>query len=256
MDYGICNLSNVPVRISPDHKSEMISELLFGDHFKVLDNSKGWIKISIASDKTEGWIETLQSIEITKEYYTKLNEAPFIFTNDLVDFIEDSNANLFPIILGSRLPECEGNSFKLIGENYLFEGNTTNAPSNKAGIVKTAFMYLNSPFLLGGKTPFGIDASGLTQMAYKINGHQLPREVTKQATLGEVLSFIEESEPGDLAFFDDNEGNIIHTGIVLANNYIIHSYGKVRVDRIDQSGIYNQELRKHTHKLRVIKKMF
>ena len=256
MDYGICNLSNVPVRISPDHKSEMISELLFGDHFKVLDSYKGWLKICIASDKTEGWIETLQSVEITKEYYTKQNEAPFIFTNDLVDFIEDSNANLFPIILGSRLPEYKNNSFKLIEENYLFEGNTTNASSNKASIVKTAFMYLNSPFLLGGKTPFGIDASGLTQMAYKVNGYQLPREVTKQATLGEVLSFIEESEPGDLAFFDDNEGNIIHTGIVLANNYIIHSYGKVRVDMIDQSGIYNQELRKHTHKLRVIKKMF
>ena len=93
-------------------------------------------------------------------------------------------------------------------------------------------------------------------MVYKLNGYPLLRDASQQATQGEVLSFIEESEPGDLAFFDDKEGAIIHVGIIMANNYIIHASGKVRIDRLDQSGIFNEELKKHTHKLRVIKKIF
>lgn len=107
----------------------------------------------------------------------------------------------------------------------------------------------------GGKTPFGIDCSGFTQMVYMLNGYNLHRTSFQQARQGEPLSFIEESEPGDLAFFDDAEGNIIHVGIMMQDNYIIHVHGKVRIDRIDHSGIYNTDIKKHTHQLRVIKKI-
>jgi cell wall-associated NlpC family hydrolase len=92
-------------------------------------------------------------------------------------------------------------------------------------------------------------------MVYKLNGYKLFRDASQQALQGEALSFIEESEPGDLAFFDNDEGHIIHVGIIMENNYIIHASGKVRIDRIDHLGIYNPELNKHTHKLRVIKKI-
>ena len=136
-----------------------------------------------------------------------------------------------------------------------YDGKTYNGVLNKELIVQTAFMYLNAPYLWGGKTPFGIDCSGFTQMVYKLCGYKLFRNSAEQATQGEVLSFIEESEPGDLAFFDDKEGNIIHVGIIMEDNYIIHAHGKVRIDRLDHSGIYNAETKRHTHKLRVIKKI-
>jgi cell wall-associated NlpC family hydrolase len=116
-------------------------------------------------------------------------------------------------------------------------------------------MYLNAPYLWGGKTPFGIDCSGFTQMVYRLNGYSILRDASQQATQGEALSFIEESEPGDLAFFDNEEGTIIHVGIMMENNYIIHASGKVRIDRLDHLGIYNAETNRHTHKLRVIKKI-
>ena len=125
----------------------------------------------------------------------------------------------------------------------------------KKEIIQKAFIFLNTPFLWGGKTPFGIDCSGFTQMVYKLCGYQLLRDAKKQATQGEVLSFIEESEPGDLAFFDNENGEIIHVGIILKEYHIIHAFGKVRIDTLDHSGIFNAELQKHTHKLRVIKKM-
>ena len=122
-------------------------------------------------------------------------------------------------------------------------------------MIETAFMYLNAPYLWGGKSPFGIDCSGFTQMVYKLNGYKLLRDASQQSKQGDALSFIEESEPGDLAFFDNDEGNIIHVGIIMEDNYIIHASGKVRIDRLDHLGIYNAEANRHTHKLRVIKKI-
>ena len=143
----------------------------------------------------------------------------------------------------------------LILLNHSYEGKITEGLKDKSQLLKTAFSYLNAPYLWGGKTPFGIDCSGFTQMVYKLNGYRILRDASQQATQGEALSFIEESEPGDLAFFDNSEGHITHVGIIMPNNYIIHAHGKVRIDRLDHSGIYNEEKRQHTHKLRVIKKI-
>lgn len=256
MNYGICNLSVIALRVEADDRSEMVSQLLFGDHFKILEKSKQWFKIKLAFDDYEGWIDNKQCLKINKKHYEKLTEEPIIVSNELIDFIEDEDQKLFTIVLGSRLPHYADKIFNLNENKYSFEGNIAGMPSTKEVIVNTAIMFLNVPYLWGGKTPFGIDCSGLTQMVYKINGYNLLRDASQQASQGEVLSFIEESEPGDLAFFDDDQGNITHVGIILANNYIIHASGKVRIDRLDQSGIYNAELKKHTHKLRVIKKIF
>ena len=120
-------------------------------------------------------------------------------------------------------------------------------------LIENAMMYLNSPYLWGGRTPFGIDCSGLSQMVYRLNGIDLPRDADEQAEVGTTLSFVEESDPGDLAFFDNAEGKIVHVGIILENNHIVHASGKVRIDRIDQQGIFNTDLGNHTHKLRLIK---
>jgi cell wall-associated NlpC family hydrolase len=92
-------------------------------------------------------------------------------------------------------------------------------------------------------------------MVYKLCGYKLLRAAGQQATEGEALSFIEESEPGDLAFFDNEDGVIVHVGIIMKDNYIIHANGKIRIDRIDHSGIFNVDSQRHTHKLRVIKKI-
>jgi len=139
--------------------------------------------------------------------------------------------------------------------NHKYDGDSTNEKAEKSNLIQTAYTFLNAPYLWGGKTPFGIDCSGFTQMVYKLNGYALLRDASQQATQGEALSFIEESEPGDLAFFDNNEGAIIHVGIIMKDNYIIHAHGKVRIDRLDHSGIYNVDTNLHTHKLRVIKKI-
>ena len=248
MQYGICNLGIVPLRLEPTDKSEQVSQLLYGDFFKILEQRKQWNKIRLHFDKYEGWIDNKQYVEISKEHYTKLKNEPPKLSSDLVEFIQNENEQLLAIPMGSSL-----NGLQVLGHKH--DGNIIEGVRPKEQITITAFNYLNTPYLWGGKTPFGIDCSGFTQMVYKLNGHKLLRDASMQATQGTVLSFIEESEPGDLAFFDNDEGQIVHVGIILKDNYIIHAHGKVRIDRLDHSGIYNVDKNKHSHKLRVIKKI-
>lgn len=248
MQYGICNLSIVPLRNEPSDKSELVSQVIYGDLFKVLEQRKKWSRIRLAFDKYEGWIDNKQYLEITEEHYKSLNSEKPLLSTDLVEFIEDNNQQLFPIPLGSCL-----NGLALL--NHKYDGNLFDGKNEKSNLINSAFTFLNAPYLWGGKTPFGIDCSGFTQMVYKLNGYKLLRDASQQATQGEALSFIEESEPGDLAFFDNDEGAIVHVGIIMKDNYIIHAHGKVRIDRLDHSGIYNVDSGAHTHKLRVIKKI-
>lgn len=248
MKYGLCNLSLVPVRREATETCEMVTQLLYGDHFKLIDSRKNWSKIRVSFDGYEGWINNKQFIEINSKSYHDLEDMPLKLSSDIMEFIIDESEHPICIPIGSNL-----NVVSYLG--HTFDGNYNHGVLPKTKLVETALLFLNAPYLWGGKTPFGIDCSGLTQMVYKLNGHRILRDAKEQATLGETLSFIEESEPGDLAFFDNEEGIITHVGIIMADNYIIHAHGKVRVDRLDHSGIFNLELKRHSHRLRVIKRI-
>ena len=248
MQYGIAHQSMVSLRENPSHPSEQISQVLYGELFKVLEVRKNWSRIRLAFDKYEGWMDNNQYILCTEEQYKEYNNITPILSNNLVDFVLMPNDQLMPVSQGI----CT-HTMSILGHN--FEGTTVEGKQSKDNLIITALSYLNTPYQWGGKTPFGIDCSGFSQMVYKLNGYQLKRDASQQATQGEALSFIEESEPGDLAFFDNEEGRITHVGIMMQDNYIIHAHGKVRIDRIDHTGIFNSEKRTHTHKLRVIKRI-
>ena len=251
--FGICNLAIIPLRLEPSDKSEIVSQALFGEHFEILEQFKQWSKIKMQFDDYEGWVDSKQFKIISENNFNQLSKDAIVLNGDLVDYITDHNNLLIPIPLGASISFLSNPEINTA--NYNFEGTKISGVKPKSELIRTAFMYLNAPYLWGGKNPFGIDCSGFTQMVYKLNGHKLLRDASQQAKQGEPLSFIEESEPGDLAFFDNEEGNIIHVGIIMENNYIIHASGKVRIDRLDHLGIYNAETNKHTHKLRVIKKI-
>jgi len=248
MKYGICPLSIVPLRAEASDPSEMVTQLLYGDTFEVLEEQKKWSQIKLEFDGYEGWIDNKQIKFISEEVYKGLKDDKLVLSSDLVDFITTSEEQLLCIPLGSSL-----NGLEVL--NHKFEGKSISGILNKDQLINTALLYLNAPYLWGGKTPFGIDCSGFTQMVYKINGYTLLRDASEQSGQGDALSFIEESEAGDLAFFDNEEGAIVHVGIIMEDNYIIHAHGKVRVDRLDHTGIFNTELGVHTHKLRVIKRV-
>ena len=235
-------------------QAEMVNQILFGEHFKVLENRKKWSRIRLAHDSYEGWICNKQWIEIEEDIYKQLDKEVATITTDILDIITKDHHQ--PIVIGSVLPSYKSGHALINNEMYQFDGLTTPGFVKKEKLVENSLMYLNAPYLWGGRSPLGIDCSGFTQMVYRLQGVNLPRDAYQQAEAGTTLSFVEESEPGDLAFFDNNEGKITHVGIILEDNHIIHASGKVRIDRIDQQGIFNTELGAHTHKLRLIKSIF
>jgi len=247
MKYGICPISVAPLRLEAKDSSEMVSQILYGEYFKIIEERKKWVKIRLAHDSYEGWIDIKQIIEIESELYHQINDSKHSFAKDLISHITHHNESLSTITIGAQI-----STSTFLADSY---HSDKTVGTTKEDLINNALLFLNAPYLWGGRTPLGIDCSGFTQLIYRLSGFKLLRDASQQATQGEVLSFIEEAEEGDLAFFDNNEGIITHVGLIMRDNYIIHAHGKVRIDRLDQSGIFNVEKHLHTHKLRVIKKI-
>lgn len=239
----------------------MVTQLLFGDLVKLTSGNEKWLKIQIVADNYTAWVDKQQIHPISEELFQKLKKGPVHFIEDIMTpLLSVAENQYWPVLLGSKIYALnKTKSVSNIGKkSFKIEGHVRQTPKkiNRDKLVEDAFLYLNAPYLWGGKSPLGIDCSGFTQMVYALNGFSLPRDAYQQAELGHALSFIEEAEEGDLAFFDNKEGKIIHVGIMLKNHRIIHASGQVRVDRIDHQGIFRNESNDYSHKLRIIKKIF
>ena len=256
MSFGICSLSIVPCRKEPSGTSEMVTQLLFGETYVILEDREDWIQIKTTYDNYPCWISAKQNTKISVTEYKTLKSN--LLSSELVQVVSQSNNHLvFPITIGATLPNFIKSNLKIGDNNFAFEGQTTDINIKKTvkEIKETAYLFLNAPYLWGGRSPFGIDCSGFTQLVYKLNGYQLPRDASQQVEIGTPLSFVEEAEAGDLAFFDNEEGNIVHVGIILENQQIIHASGSVRIDKFDHYGIFHSDNKKYSHMLRVIKKI-
>ena len=254
MKYGIIAMSIVPCRLEPADTSEMVSQLLFGEIYRVIDERKNWVKIRGVHDGYESWIDRKQHLEIKRDEFMELEKAPKTISTELISLLNEKDSDqFFSLVLGSILPQFSNQTCNFSSKSFEFDGDIITQPKeNRQILVDTAFLFLNSPYLWGGRTPFGIDCSGFSQIVYRMSGIDLPRDASQQAEVGDRLSFIEEATPGDLAFFDNNEGKITHVGILLGDNKIIHASGKVRVDRIDHQGIFNDDMHDYSHHLRLI----
>lgn len=257
MEFGICHLSLVPGRAEPEDRSEMITQLLFGELLVVMDTFRNWQKVRLIADNYETWIDKKQFLPISGEEFRRINDLPLSLSAEIVQVLQNkTDRHHIPILLGSNLPGISTGTFNLAGKSYQYEGQLSAMEESRDQLIENALLYLNAPYLWGGKSPFGIDCSGLTQMVYKLCGFSLLRDAGEQATQGESISFISEAKPGDLLFFDNEEGEIIHVGILMNESKIIHASGQVRIDHVDHQGIYHTGLKKYTHKMRLIKRIF
>jgi hypothetical protein len=256
MEYGICNLSIIPCRKEANDKSEMVTQLLFGQTFSINTKTEKWAEIIIHDDHYRCWISNKQYKELSEEQFNYINQNSNYVVNDVISVMEDKHQHIhFPVIAGSLLPNYEEDNFEIVDHLYNYEGEVVNVSTKgtRERLVEKALEFLNTPYLWGGKSVLGIDCSGFTQLVYKLNGFNLLRDAYQQAESGKTLSFLDEAREGDLAFFDNEEGKIIHVGIILANHHIIHASGKVRIDKIDHFGIYNEEIKDYSHRLRILK---
>lgn len=255
MKYGIGHLSIIPVRSEPSHKSELVSQLLFGETFSVIKEQKNWLQIECSYDGYQGWIDASQFHELNEKDFHNITENNCGISMELSGTAA-SGSDSVPIVAGSSLPFFDGINFKIGKEKFIYNGQSITADGKTNALLeRVAMRYLNAPYLWGGRSPFGIDCSGFTQLVFKFMNVQLKRDAYQQAEQGAVVNFIEETLPGDLAFFNNEEGKIIHVGIILKDNKIIHASGKVRIDKLDHFGIYNAYIKKYSHQLKIIKRL-
>ena len=255
--FGYCHLAMVPVRREPSHRSEMISQFLFGEAYTIHESRNSWTFVSNAFDDYEGWIDSGQVCIINEKDFLEAKEN-WGCSHELFFPCEGSKlpGSLF-IPMGSSLPGIRDHHFRVGSDDYRFSGSYL-PPSehlDRQGIIERSREYLEAPYLWGGRTHMGIDCSGFTQIVYKLAGYRIPRDSSDQAGTGTTLNMLPEARAADLLFFDNEEGQIIHVGILMDNGQIIHASGKVRIDKIDHQGIFNEELQNYTHKLRVIKRI-
>ena len=257
MNYGISSLSLIPVRREPSEKSEMVTQVLYGEHFELNEQMVGWCNVKLAYDGYEGWIDCKMITPLSSRALSRIEKSPKAVSADIFSIIPVNDEQNLMLVAGSTLPLWRPylKEFTVNRETYKLKGEVFygKMKDQRKAAISQALKYFNAPYLWGGRSPFGIDCSGFTQVIYKMIGIPIPRDASKQVNLGTALSFVDEAKPGDLAFFDDEEGNIVHVGIIWKRNKIIHASGKVRIDNVDQFGIFNVDLKRYTHKMRVMK---
>lgn len=257
MQFGICPLSVVPVRSIPSHHGELHTQLLFGELFEITEkHGKQWVRVKAVTDGFEGWVEQVQVKEITHPEF-ELYLKNFAYSLELVQPAMGKD-HFVPITMGARLPLYDGLHFRLGEMVYTFSGQAFTAGEMRTGadfLQKIAKRYLGAPFLMGGRSPFGIDSSGFIQMVFQFAGIALPRTPAAQIELGKTVDFIEKTQVGDLAFFENKFGKISHVGMIMPEQRIIHSHGAVRIDALDHYGIFDESRGAYTRRLRLIKRI-
>ena len=248
----------MPVRSEPNHRAEQTSQLLFGEKAEILElNNREWAHIRCAWDGYEGWCKHSQLKEITRREYKKATKYHSTTHSAKIIFDDDEMA----IPLGSELFDIRGGMLRVgavEGQYKGKKGNIAESTLTSEQVKSNSLLYMHAPYLWGGRSIAGIDCSGLAQMAFKLCNYALPRDASQQAHKGVLIEFLQNARCGDLAFFDDKEGRIIHVGILLDNQHIIHatdSSGRVVIDKIDLGGIVSVSLRKRTHNLRFVKRI-
>lgn len=255
--HGVCHVPVAPMKESPSLQSEMVSQLLAGELVEILDLEGGWFLVMGLNDGLKGWVDVKmieelldEQVNVIQNSFAGMAPAPLLCAKDQFgrSFYLPGGARLYTH--GSSIAIAPGRNLEMEVKQHLVQ------PKFKSGkgLIQTAMTYNGAPFLWGGKTVFGIDCAGFVQTVFLLHGVPVPRKLDQLVEVGEVVSFNNEALPGDVAFFDNAEGNIVHTGLIVDQGRIIHAFGEVRVDLLDHEGIFNKYTRQYSHKLRVIKR--
>lgn len=250
-EYAICPLGIVPVRREPDDRAEQVTQWLLGETAEVLERRPKWVRLRFHHDGYEGWVD-LKQLAWTTEAPP---EKPVRSIEQFVHVSTASGVMLVPF--GAVLPDYSAGRFRIGADTLSFPGRTTAQPNGTPVMRMLALkdQWLNTPYLWGGRSPFGVDCSGLTQMLFLAGGLRLPRDAWQQAELGLEVPALHRAVTGDLAFFHNDAGRVVHVGIVLEDHRILHASGRVRIDLLDEQGIFNEAEQVHTHRLCLVKRV-
>jgi hypothetical protein len=248
MEKIIAAVPVAPMRVEALHQSEMVSQMLLGETAEMLEVLGDFTKVKTDTDNYTGWVQNKQLVSLSDDE-AKIKTAGFATENGYIRF----NGQSMFISVGTPILDTE--KIGKFAVDYRDISHQKSLSFSEEAFKKLAFPLLNTSYLWGGRSAFGVDCSGFAQLMYRFFDRQLPRDAALQAAFGNTIDFLEQARCGDLAYFDNAEGQIVHVGILLNTHTIIHSSGKVRMDKIDAAGIVNVDAGLRTHHLRIIKRI-
>jgi hypothetical protein len=261
MENALISVPVLPLRAEPSERAEQVTQLLYGEQVELLENQDGWSLVQNRADGYQGWATSKMLTPVSAPFLARLDTYDSFLLAEPLVFFRGVDVGQLYLPAGSKILH-KGNRYYFPLDEQLIElfpekeiqriSPTFPMPER---ILETAFQFLNAPYLWGGKTILGMDCSGLLQVAASINGFQMPRDAKDQAMLGEE-QFLSLALPGDVAFFSNADGRIVHVGLLCGPHEILHASGCVRVDTLDGRGIFNNNLKKYTHQLHSIKRIF
>ncbi len=283
--------SVVPVRTEASETSEQITQMLFGEICTIEERKTRWIRVKLALDGQIGWVDAKMiaplSTDEYKSYSAALKAAAYV-AFPMAYAVSENNGQTIPLTAGTRLTNYHNGHFEVLGVGFRIDAGmvlTKPLEMTQPNLLQSVRFFLNVPYLWGGKNALGMDCSGFTQTILSLFGHKIPRNASEQATQGRLISRLSSSKAGDLAFFchyeeaatqeitsnlkqQSTETNAIarqkitHVGILIDSERIIHCSGRVKIEKIDTTGIFSVEQSdtahpdgQYTHRLLSIRRL-
>ena len=250
--------SIVPVRVEPKESAEQSTQILFGQTCAILERIPRWNRIKIDADGQEGWVNSKMIAPMTKEEYalysTDYKQAAYVLY-PVAYAVSVNNAQTIPLTAGTRLPKYQDGQFQILGVSFRIDPSMVIQQPltiNEQNLIQTIRFFLNVPYLWGGKNALGMDCSGFTQTILSLFGKHILRNASEQATQGRKIATLQKAKAGDLAFFayyneEHQQDKITHVGILLDAERVVHCSGRVKVEKIDNTGIFSVEQASNDH---------
>ncbi len=260
MKYAIVLTPLVPVRNEASERSEMVTQLVFGDLLTIVETEGEWVHVENSFDNYRGWVTSKMLTSLSKEEYIELtSRKPSLVRLPMIDIKEKKQNMPLRVSIGATLPGYDSANQQMRVAGRVFSIRSMSVHNADKTLVKdilrTASYFINTPYLWGGKSIMGVDCSGFVQIVYRLHNIDLPRDASQQINCGEVIDKFDELRPGDLAFFHNKEGRVVHVGIVYTPKHIIHSSGDVHIDKLTAEGIWSERLNKYTHQNVVLRRI-
>lgn len=252
--------SVVPVRREPQETAAQETQLLFAETCTILSELDRWIEIKNDADGQHGWVDAKMLTRLSSAEWKLLRQAQCVARVKLpmAYALSMNNGQTLPLAAGTCLPNYHDGQFELLGVPFRIDPSMVAAEPmemTEANLLETVRFFLNIPYLWGGKNAMGLDCSGFTQVVLSLFGHSLLRNASEQVQQGRAIHSLSSARMGDLAFFDHEDGKISHVGLLLDKERIVHCSGRVKVEKIDEQGIFSVEAgNTYTHHLVTIRR--